>query len=250
MSKSKSLTSGSEKSNQGTTIHQKKPLTVSQNDDDDISLQIETVSGLLINPTNPNAECISIHDIAWSLSRQPRFAGHTITQTPYNVAQHSVYVADLVLRILEDKQLYSTFLRDISDFTDTHLFSIDTDEMKSLYLKALLHDGHEAYTGDIPSPIKRIPELTETLKLMEMKLDHAIRTKFELEELTECEKILIKYSDKLAQAIEAYQFMPSRGLNWNLPKPSLEMLQEFPAPLSPMESYQKFIKAYEFTRVQ
>lgn len=230
------------KNHQSSASQLKKPLTESQSDD--ISLQIETVSGKLINPTNPNAEAISIHDIAWSLSRQPRFAGHTITQTPYNVAQHSVYVADLVLRILEDKQLYATFLSDISDVTDDHLFSIDTDEMKSLYLKALLHDGHEAYTGDIPSPIKRIPELTETLKLMEMKLDHAIRTKFELEELTASEKILIKYADKLAQAIEAYQFMPSRGLNWNLPKPSLTMLQQFPAPLSPMESYDRFIKAY------
>lgn len=242
MSTLKISSTGLIKNHQSSASQLKKPLTESQSDD--ISLQIETVSGKLINPTNPNAEAISIHDIAWSLSRQPRFAGHTITQTPYNVAQHSVYVADLVLRILEDKQLYATFLSDISDVTDDHLFSIDTDEMKSLYLKALLHDGHEAYTGDIPSPIKRIPELTETLKLMEMKLDHAIRTKFELEELTASEKILIKYADKLAQAIEAYQFMPSRGLNWNLPKPSLTMLQQFPAPLSPMESYDRFIKAY------
>ena len=242
MSTLKISSTGLIKNHQSSASQLKKPLTESQSDD--ISLQIETVSGKLINPTNPNAEAISIHDIAWSLSRQPRFAGHTITQTPYNVAQHSVYVADLVLRILEDKQLYATFLSDISDVTDDHLFSIDTDEMKSLYLKALLHDGHEAYTGDIPSPIKRIPELTETLKLMEMKLDHAIRTKFELEELTASEKILIKYADKLAQAIEAYQFMPSRGLNWNLPKPSLTMLQQFPAPLSPMESYDRFIKEY------
>lgn len=242
MSTLKISSTGLIKNHQSSASQLKKPLTESQSDD--ISLQIETVSGKLINPTNPNAEAISIHDIAWSLSRQPRFAGHTITQTPYNVAQHSVYVADLVLRILEDKQLYATFLSDISDVTDDHLFGIDTDEMKSLYLKALLHDGHEAYTGDIPSPIKRIPELTETLKLMEMKLDHAIRTKFELEELTASEKILIKYADKLAQAIEAYQFMPSRGLNWNLPKPSLTMLQQFPAPLSPMESYDRFIKAY------
>jgi 5'-deoxynucleotidase YfbR-like HD superfamily hydrolase len=35
-------------------------------------------------------------DIAWSLSRQPRFAGHTITRLPYNVAHHSVFVSEIV----------------------------------------------------------------------------------------------------------------------------------------------------------
>lgn len=241
MNTSKHSSLGLKTSHQDSTYPQKKPLTASQNED---NFMIETVSGHRINPSDPQPTSIDIHDIAWSLSRQPRFAGHTITEIPYNVAQHSVYVADLVLRIIEDKQLYATFLSDISDVTDDHLFHIDTDERKSLYLKALLHDAHEAYTGDIPSPIKRIPELTETLKLIEMRLDHAIRTRFELDELTDSEKIIIKYADKLAQAIEAYQFMPSRGLSWNLPTPSILMLQQFPMPISPKDSYNRFMNAY------
>ena len=219
-----------------------KPLTVSASDD--VSLLIETVSGRRINPTSPDASQIDIHDIGWALSRIPRFAGHTITELPYNVAQHSVYVAELVEMILAGK-IETDLFHDTS--SDAQVF-IDDDIQ--FFIKALLHDAHESYTGDIPSPIKRVPELRETLKIIESRLDHAIFTQFGLEEVTEDEKRVIKYADKLAQAIEGYQFMPSRGLDWNLPKPSLTMLQQFPAPLSPLASYQKFIEKFEYYREQ
>ena len=215
----------------------KKPLTISS--DDDVGLLIETVSGRRINPTNPDALQIDIQDIGWALSRIPRFAGHTITRLPYNVAQHSVYVAELVEAI-------------VNGSIDTDLFHDSTTlpavlvADSSVYLKALLHDAHEAYTGDIPSPIKRIPELRETLKLIEGRLDHAIFTQFQLDETTEDEKRLIKYADRLAQAVESYQFMPSRGLDWNLPPASLIMLQQFPAPVEPLEAYKKFIEKFEY----
>ena len=218
-----------------------KPLTVSSNDD--VSLLIETVSGRRINPTNPDALQIDIHDIGWALSRIPRFAGHTITRLPYNVAQHSVYVAELV-EALVDGTIESNLFHDSTDYPE---IIVDDD---TIYMKALLHDAHEAYTGDIPSPIKRIPELRETLKIIEMKLDHAIFTQFGLDEMTEDEKRLIKYADKLAQAVEGYQFMPSRGLDWDLPTPSLVMLQKFAAPAEPLESYQKFIEKFEYYRDQ
>lgn len=222
----------------------KKPLTVSQSDD--VSMTIETVTGRLINPTNPDHSQIDIHDIAWATSRMPRFAGHSITATPYNVAQHSIYVSELVKKLLE-------FTATTNELAMSHataevidaLTQLTPDEDAYLPVLALLHDAHEAYTGDIPSPIKRIPELTETLKLIEGKLDHAIRSRFALPEPSAQVKIIIKFCDKLAQAIEGYQFMPSRGKNWNLPKPSLTLIQEFPEPLTPLESYTAFIKQFD-----
>lgn len=218
---------------------EKKPLTISRNDDS--SMLIETVSGRTVNVTDPCKEDISINDIAWALSRIPRFAGHTITEIPYNVAQHSVYVAKLAETFL----CHST---DGIENADARAACISTSsaDIPSLLIKCLIHDAHEAYTGDIPSPIKKIPELIETFKLIEQKLDHAILSHFSLSEVSESEKILIKYCDKLAQSIESYQFMPSRGLNWNLPKPSLILLQKFPAPLNPMDSYLSFISHYEY----
>ena len=219
----------------------KKPLTVSS--DDDVGLLIETVSGRRINPTNPDALQIDIQDIGWALSRIPRFAGHTITSLPYNVAQHSVYVAELVEALINGT-IESDLFHDSTEYPEIVV------DGETIFLKALLHDAHEAYTGDIPSPIKRIPELRETLKLIEGRLDHAIFSSFQLDETTDDEKRLIKYADRLAQAVESYQFMPSRGLDWNLPSTSLVMLQQFPAPAEPLESYKKFIEKFEYYRDQ
>lgn len=224
------------------TIHQQTKQS-KENQNEDISLCIETVSGKIVNPDNPNVDSIDFLDIAWALSRQPRFAGHSITEIPYNVAQHSVYVSELTEKILNgdikiDDAAVSFAAQRISDVSNE--FIIKT------IIKSLFHDGHEAYTSDIPSPIKRIPTLYETLKVIEQKLDEAIYAHLNLEPMHDEEKIIIKYCDKIAQSIEAYQYMPSRGKNWNLPKPSITMLQKFPAPLPPLESYQLFISRFSY----
>ena len=240
MNTSNPSSNGSQSDLQSFTIPQKKPLTVSPSDD--VSMLIETISGRLINVTDPRPEDILLNDIAWATSRIPRFAGHTITQVPYNVAQHSVYVSELL-----EELLGSTNGFELDQRTRKAIGSIVLrGDINEVLIKALLHDAHEAYTGDIPSPIKKIPELKETFKIIEMKLDHAIRMQFQLHEPSEDEQIVIKYCDKLAQAIEGYQFMPSRGLNWNLPKPSLVKLQQFPDPKDAMQSYEDFVQRYEY----
>jgi len=89
---------------------------------------ILTHSGKLLDPFNPNPDTIELNDIAISLSRQCRFAGHT--KTFYSVAEHSVRVCDIV-----------------------------SDKYK---LTALLHDASEAFLLDIPKPLKhRMPEYLE-----------------------------------------------------------------------------------------
>jgi len=219
--------------------------------ENDIYLSLETVSGNLVNPTDPNIESIDIKDIAWALSRTPRFAGHTITAIPFNVAQHSVYVADLLEEVLKGDSEGRIDLSEIGNIDYDFYYKVFADlpeilsaHPKEFLLKALLHDAHEAYIGDIPSPIKRIPELNPIFKMMEMKLDNAIRIKYKIPELSNEEKDIIKLIDKLSQAIEGYQFMPSRGRNWNLPQPSLLLLQRFPKPLSPRESYEQFLNRF------
>jgi hypothetical protein len=205
-------------------------------------MMIETVSGKLINITDPRAEDITLQDIAWALSRIPRFAGHTITETVYNVAQHSVYVAQLAEELMKSRE---DFALD-EHVWDSVLNISQIGNVNEFLLKTLVHDAHEAYTGDIPSPVKRIPELRETFRLIESKLDHAIFMHFGFDELSEDERTVIKYCDKLAQAIEGYQFMPSRGFNWVLPKPTLKRLQRFPAPKPPLQSYDDFISHFEY----
>jgi len=84
-----------------------------------------------------------INDIATSLAGQPRFLGHTCK--PYSVAEHCMRVA-----------------------------AIGPDSQR---LQALMHDAAEAYTGDIPTPLKAaVPELREIGR----RIDAAIAERFSI----------------------------------------------------------------------
>jgi hypothetical protein len=181
---------------------------------------LETVTGNLVDVSNPDPATISIEDIAWGLSRQPRFCGQTITETAYNTAQHSIFVAEEV-----EKMIKGT----MSGWDDTALY-------------ALLHDAAEAYTGDWPSPVKHLPEVKPIIDEIERKLLLAIYQSLNLPGPTNQELDIIKKADRLAQKIEAFQFMPSRGKHWEgLPDVSLERLQQFTGPLDSLTSYKMFM---------
>jgi hypothetical protein len=85
-----------------------------------------TYSGILFNFKDPVVENVYAQDIAVALARECRFGGGT--KKFYSVAEHSVWMA------LEARNKYP--------------------HLTGLPFKALLHDAHEAYLKDIPSPIK------------------------------------------------------------------------------------------------
>lgn len=88
---------------------------------------ISTVSGKKIDYLAPEVSEICIEDIAAGLSHVPRFAGQA--EYHYSVAQHSILCSVLC---------------------------------PSHPLEALLHDASEAFTGDLPTPLKRLlPEFCE-----------------------------------------------------------------------------------------
>lgn len=87
----------------------------------------KTVDGKEINLFDPDPSLFTVDRIANALARINRFAGHWVQ--PISVARHSVYVA---------AQLYA-------DDCD-----IETR------LQGLFHDAAEAFTTDIPSPLKRL----------------------------------------------------------------------------------------------
>jgi len=187
-------------------------------------MNLETVTGRLVNVVDPKPASICIDDIAWGLSRTPRFCGHTVTEIPYTVAQHSVFVANRI--------------KLVNQFDSTNV-------QVRMMLLALLHDAAEAYTGDWPSPIKRIPELRPHIKALEGKLMDAIYIALGLSPPTKAEEMMIKESDRFAQKIEANEFMPSRGRDWpDLPEVSLEELQKFEPPLPSLAAYKLFMKTF------
>jgi hypothetical protein len=82
---------------------------------------IQTSTGLAYDLKNPQEEQIDIHDIAHSLAAINRFNGHT--KYPYSVAMHSVLLSRMVA--------------------------------PEFAFEGLLHDAHEAYVGDVASPLKQ-----------------------------------------------------------------------------------------------
>jgi uncharacterized protein len=85
---------------------------------------IQTFTGRQFRPLNPRPEDVCIEDIAHSLSLQCRFNGHS--RDFYSVAEHSVRVADECLRRGTRQDARA----------------------------GLLHDAAEAYTSDVPAPVK------------------------------------------------------------------------------------------------
>lgn len=84
----------------------------------------------------------TIEDIALSLSRMPRFGGHS--RLPWTVIEHSLFVERMAR-------------------------AATGPEREALRLHALLHDAHEALTGDIPSPFKSLG-----MKVTQQMLDQNI----------------------------------------------------------------------------
>lgn len=86
----------------------------------------------------------TLMDIAAALSRIPRFAGHG--RVNWSVLDHSL------------------FCYDIARHTEQLRFGAP-----SLGLAMLLHDAHEALTGDIPSPMKS-PEMKSLQWLLDIRI--------------------------------------------------------------------------------
>lgn len=110
---------------------------------------MQTISGRAVDLFLPKRETIVIEDIAASLSRIPRFNGHT--REFYSVAQHCY----LVSRYLEHQSLASE------------------PEFTTLLLAGMLHDAHEAYLGDITSPVAAMLEC-QRLKTAKSLFDRMI----------------------------------------------------------------------------
>jgi len=207
---------------------------------------LETVTGRMVDIIDPTPDQIDINDIAWGLSRIPRFAGHTITAVPYNVAQHSLLVEEIVVGLLKynDDTADDSVQEAITEWYNEDIEQSFEISALRLSLKALLHDSAEVYIGDVPSPVKKHPSINSAIKEIENKLMGCIFKKYNLCEMSPTEKVIIHHADLVARAIEAHAFMHSRGSGWGLPKVSLVRLQKFEPPMTSVVSYEKFLEKF------
>lgn len=111
-------------------------------------LLLHTASARMVDVMKPDPQTIAIEDIARSLSRIPRWLGHTSGDVAYSVAQHSVRVSLLL-------------------------------QGTGCELEGLLHDAHEAFLGDIPRPVAHAIGLYRVATLKN-GLDQAIARRFRL----------------------------------------------------------------------
>lgn len=102
----------------------------------------------------PTTDMIHLSDIAKSLSRISRYGGHT--GTDWSVLQH--------LALCD-------WIAETSDLPEV------TEDL-GFRQYVVLHDAHEAYTGDIPRPLKQLLDQNGQVEALENRLDAVIFEKF------------------------------------------------------------------------
>lgn len=167
---------------------------------------VQTHNGLAMDLANPRVEDVHQHDIAVALARLLRFAGHTIE--PFSVGQHSV----LVLRIL--------------DWMWMERGHVVPAEMR---LAALLHDAHEAYMGDISTPVANLPGMQRPVYALKGRLQRVIHLAFGLPAALPDEWLrTIAHADRVALATEKRDLMMPEPKPWApLPDPAPFDLRSF-----------------------
>jgi len=109
----------------------------------------QTWSAAALDYDRPSPDQILLPDVALSLSRQPRFNGHT--QRAWTVGEHAIGCSILAERL---------------------------GMSPAIAYAALHHDDGEAYLGDIPGPAR--PWLGQDWKTMEERIEAAIAIRFEV----------------------------------------------------------------------
>lgn len=146
---------------------------------------ILTASGIYFDLADPKPDMVRIDDIAQALSKLCRYTGHC--EKFYSVAQHSVLVS--------------------MEVPPEHA------------LAALLHDAHEAYTGDMNRPLKNlIRQNTQAHDVVTRSIDFAIHRHFglDLKYITEgeWENTVIKHADSRLLMTEKRDIMHHDDTVW------------------------------------
>ncbi|KJS38010.1 MAG: phosphohydrolase [Rhodospirillaceae bacterium BRH_c57] len=178
------------------------------------------LSGRRLNLIEPSPFDVEITDIARGLARNTRWNGQTVGDHAWSVAQHSVFVADILDGFRPRPPAW-------------------------VRLAGLLHDGSEYVTHDLITPLKSV--VGDVFKEVEARLMEAIHLRFGLPPRLDPDiKALIKKADLIAGATEAVQlagFAPEevRGVLGMKYKPAKVIL----TPLPSLAAEQAFLAAFD-----
>jgi 5'-deoxynucleotidase YfbR-like HD superfamily hydrolase len=137
------------------------------------------LSGRRLDLLNPSPLDVEIEDVAHGLARVARWNGQTRGDHPFSVAQHSLVVEEIAVRLSPGLE-------------------------PRWRLAAVLHDAPEYVIGDMISPFKAV--LGGDYKGVEARLEAAIHLRFALPPHLPAEiKGLIKRADRISAYFEAVQ---------------------------------------------
>ncbi len=176
---------------------------------------MQTRDGHVIELLDPDLTEVTIEELAHALARINRFCGHTRTISGYSVACHSVAVS-------------------------IHL-------PPPFALWGLMHDAHEAFLGDITSPVKMaLRELGggPAFEALETKLVDAVRRRWGLHGPMPRE---VKVADMEALETERRDLLGEESQSWNLRvdgKP-VRPWDEVSMPMSTQDGKRAFLRRYE-----
>lgn len=137
-----------------------------------------TRSGRRFYFADPDPADIDLADIAFALRHLSRFTGHV---GAYNVATHSINVLRCALDLGADRATARA---------------------------ALMHDAHEAFVGDISSPLKA--EIGPAFEEIDQKAATAVAIRFDLGGDTE----IVHRADRMVTHAEAIYFMGDAARCW------------------------------------
>ena len=175
----------------------------------------QTATGRKLSLTDPDpAQVDFAGDVAPALAKLARFNGHTIGYPAYSVAQHCVLGAEG----LEE---------DTRHLLDEPYSAPSSRRMAALFL---LHDAHEAYMGDICTPVVAAldhirwpdgPPKTSTsglvgqlVKDLKHRLDVAIHAAAGIKMPNEAESKIIRHWDARMMRAERLAFMANAPESW------------------------------------
>jgi hypothetical protein len=137
-------------------------------------------TGTYFDYSDPRPEMIHVEDIARALSQTPRFGGHQ--SRFYSVAEHALLVHRLVGAVAGPELAFA----------------------------ALHHDSHEAYLGDIPTPLKAL--IGRRYATLARVVDLAIAARFDMVgDACDFHHDIIKAADEQALRMEASRLKRSQG---------------------------------------
>lgn len=181
---------------------------------------ILTAGGVSFDLARPLASMVNVTDIAHHLAQKNRFGG--AAARPISVAEHSLFVCEIGER-------------ELGLHRPEHLLAL------------LLHDGHEAYCGDMPTPAKR--EIGGVWYGFERRFERVVHGHFDLRDVFTEIAQEIRTADLIALCTERLQLLPA-GTPWSTltgvaPIPWIDLLEPARVAMTWLDWRQAFVDRFD-----